>query len=242
MTSIPSLGYIFIWSDAPPYSLTCLLGDKTAGPKNGANSYGGWEQVKRKRQRSLTEWLGVDGLVMEIPILIDDFANGKSIENEITQLERMAGRTRPGAPDTEPPLIHFQSEGLVPHDFHRDPTIEWVIEDIEWGDTNRDQYGNRTRQAATLLVVEYVEDDDLAGLTSAQRKAIKKAKEHAKKGKGAKSAKEKRYVVKGPKITMEWIAAHKLGKQSRWHEIKKLNPKLHDPTKEIPAGTVVLLP
>jgi len=242
MSGPPSLGWVYFWSDSPAYSLTCLLGETSPTPTRGAQAYGGWQYIKRKRRRSLMEWLGVDGLSMDISILIDKFAEGKSVEAQITQLERMAGRSRPGVPDKEPPLIHFDSMGVVPHDYHREPQTEWGIIEIQWGDADRNTDGNRIRQAAILTVGEYVEDDNLAGLTSAQRKKIAQSKRSAKKGKGAKGAKEKRYVVKNAKETMETIAARELGKSSRWHEIAKLNPSLRDPTREIHPGTIVTLP
>lgn len=239
---IPSLGWIYIWSDSPAYSLTCLLGEKSPAPKKGVQSYGGWETIKRKRRRSLVEWLGVEPLSQEVLINIDRFAEDESVEGMITQLERMAGRNPPGQSATEPPLVHFESLGAVPHDYHREPNTEWVIGDLEWGDANRNEDGDRVRQAVTVTFTEYIEDDDLIGLTSAQKRALAKSKLSVKKGKGAKGAKEKRYVVKASNETMETIAARELGKSSRWHEIKLLNPSLHDPTKVIPAGTIVNLP
>ncbi len=242
MSGPPSLGWIYFWSDSPAYSLTCLLGETSPTPTKGVQAYGGWVNVKRRRRRSLLEWLGVDSLAQDISIIIDGFATNTSVEGPIKQLELMAGRFRPGSADKEPPLIHFDSMGVVPHDYHREPQTEWAILELQWGDAERDTAGNRIRQAVTVTVSEYIEDDNLAGLTSAQRKAIAKAKRSQKKGKGAKVAKQKRYVVKGSSETMETIAARELGKSSRWHEIKKLNPSLRDPTKVIPAGTIVTLP
>jgi hypothetical protein len=240
--SVPSLGWIYIWSDSPPYSLTCLLGDGSPTPSKGQQAYGGWEGKKRKRRRSLTEWPGVDGLSIDVPILIDNFASGHSIEPQITQLERMAGRMRPGTPDHEPPLVNFESMGVVPHDNHREPQTEWVIANLDWGDADRNIEGNRIRQAITVTFLEYIEDDDLAGLTSAQRRKLKKQKKSVKKGKGSKGAKTKRYLVKGSNETMESIAARELGKSSRWHEIQRLNPEYRDPTAVIKAGKIVNLP
>lgn len=237
----PSLGYIFIWSESPEHHLLCLLGDKAAQPAPGNNAYGGWEKVKRRRGRSLSEWIGVDGLTLSVPILIDNFAAGTSIEDQITELERMAGRSRPGAPDVEPPLVYFNAGGAVPHDYHRESSLDWVIEEIEWGDCERNTSGNRTRQAATLLVAEYVEDDDLASLTPAQRRRKQQSKTSTKKGKGAKSAKKPRYLIKNGD-TLESVAARELGKASRWVEIKKLNPKYRDPTKPLPAGQILAMP
>ena len=239
---IPSLGYVYIWSDSPEHNALALLGDKTPSHHSGVQSYGGWERIKRKRRRSIVEWLGNEPLVMDVPIIIDAFAKMESVEGIISQIEAMAGREAPGATDKEPPLVHFESMGVVPHDYHREENTDWVIEDIEWGDADRDKYGNRVRQAMTIVFAEYIEDDDLAGLTSAQKKKLAMAKRSEKKGKGAKKARQPRYVVKGSNVTMESIAKTELGKSSRWHEIKKLNPKLHDPTKVIQPGTIVLLP
>lgn len=238
----PSLGYVYVWSNAPEHHVLMLLGDTTPGPKKGSASYGGWENVKRARKRSLKEWAGIDGLVLEIPFMIDQFAQSGNIEPLITELEKMAGRTRPGAPETEPPLVQFNSGGVIPHDYHRDASIEWVIEDIEWGDADRPEGSpNRCRQAGVLIVGEYIEDDDLVSLTSAQRRKLAKAKSQSKKGKAQKKANQKRYVCKNGD-TLESIAAKELGSSSRWHEIKARNPAYRDPTKPIPAGTILNMP
>jgi hypothetical protein len=236
------LGWIYVWSDSPEYGFLALLGETASSPTQGVQAFGGWQTIKRKRRRSLVEWLGNEPMSQDVSIMIDKFISNESVEGLITQLERMAGRLKPGAPDHEPPLVHFESRGAVPHDYLREPSTEWVISDIKWGDSDRNAKGDRVRQACTITFTEYNEDDNLAGLTSAQRKKIAKSKRTAKSGKGAKKAKQKRYVVKGNNETMETIAARELGSASRWHEIKNLNPKFRDPKKIIPAGTILAMP
>jgi len=237
----PSLGAVYFWSDSPAFHFQCLLGPVSPNPAKGKQMYGGWKEVKRKRRRSLKEWDGVDGLAIEIPIIIDGFAQEKSVENEVATLEHLAGRKQSGQQSEEPPLMYFNSGGVVPHDYHKNPGIDWVIGDIIWGDADRREDGIRTRQAATVIVEEHVEDDVLGALTSAQRRKLAQSKRAKKKGKGAKQGKESRYVVKEGE-TLEKIAASQLGNSARWHELKKLNPSIRDPNKPLRAGTIVIMP
>lgn len=230
-----SLGYVTFYSFDPAYSVTMLLGD---GSPTVTGGYAGWTTVARERKRALTEWHGNEPLQIEIPILFDNYVNGTTLEPEIKTLERLAGYD---ASMDEPPLIQFNSAGVIPYDAHDAEKKNWVISDLVMGDADRNAVGNRVRQACTVTVLEYIEDDTLASQTSAERK--RKAKRAAEKKKAAarKGAGQKRYVTHNGD-TLRKIAAAKLGKASRWKEIKKLNPKYRDPKKPIPAGTILKMP
>jgi nucleoid-associated protein YgaU len=93
----------------------------------------------------------------------------------------------------------------------------------------------------TLIFEVNVEDDNLAGMTSAQRRKVMLAKQQQRRGKAFKGANVKRYVVSNA-MTLERIAAEQLGNSNRWREIRRLNPKMRDPRRIIKAGTIISLP
>lgn len=240
LTSPPSLGYVtFVsFSDnhaADGLEFTALLGDGSPTPKGG---YAGWETIDRSRRVGLTEWKGVDPLSLEIPLLFDNFADGSSIELAIRQLEKMAGLS---SDINEPPLVIFDSGGVIPHDSSNASHLDWIVSDIQWGDADRNRYGNRIRQAVTLTVMEYIDDDHLSRTSAARRRRHRRRRnQHHNQARGR--AHKKRYVVKGANETLETIAAHILHSAHRWREIRKLNPKFRDPKKKIPIGTILRIP
>lgn len=230
----PRTGFVVFESFDPHYVMECLIGDGTANPTGG---YGGWEVKPRARRRGLTRWTGNEPLVIDIPILIDYFVegDGKQGEKDIRSLEKMAGLE---AGMEEPPLIQFDSGGVVPHDRHDAPHVDWVIERIEWGDGLRGVGGNRQRQAAVVTVRQYIEDDNLHNESAAQRRRRRK-KNKRKKGKEKKGSKVKEYTVKKGD-TLAKIAARYLGSSKRWQEIAKLNG-IRDPNR-LTAGQKLRLP
>lgn len=211
------IGFVTFQSNDGKYFMECLLGDGAATPTGG---YGGWESKARARRRSFTIWSGVDPLSIDIPILIDYFAenDGVQCEKDIRQLEKMAGLEEHMG---EPPLITFDSGGAIPHDeTDTKGKRDYVIDDIQWGDVERNEWGNRTRQAAIVKVLQFVEDDALKNVSAAQRRKGKKKR--AKRGDKKRGAKKKLYTVKSGD-TLKKIAKHELGDSKRWHEIAKLN-------------------
>jgi len=231
----PGLGYITFVSYNPQFAFTCLLGDGTATPTGG---FGGWNIVSRARRRGLIEWVGNDPLKIEIPLIFDAFAedDGLRIEKDIRALEKMAGLSDD---IDEPPLLTFNSGGVVPHDAHDASQTDWVITDLVWGDADRNIYGNRVRQAATVTVTQHISDDALTIMTSAQRN--RKAKHKKDKKSAQKKAGEARYVVKAANETLESVAAKKLHDHRKWRLLRKLNPRIKDPKKILPIGTVIKL-
>lgn len=232
----PELGFITFQSYQPAYRVTCRLGD---GSPTVTGGYAGWSDVTRPRRRALTEWTGSVPMTIDIPILFDDFRAGKSIEDDVKRLEHMAGWGLIGPAPLEPPLLSFNSAGVVPHDQINGSTHDWFIDNIQWGDADRNSLGHRTRQAATVTVKQFVEDDTLSDRSAAERskiaKALKKKKGHVPK--------KKLYIVTEADVKkggLRHIAAMKLGKRSRWREIAKLN-KIRDP-KKIHKGQHLIMP
>lgn len=215
----PRVGFIIFASWDPPYEVECLLGDGAGNPIGG---FGGWAKVKRDRRRSLTEWQGNDPLEIAIPILFDNWAEGTSVENEIKQLEKLAGLGNDDTDGPEPPLIVFNTGGVISHDYHDSKDHEWVISEIDFGDCVKNQFGNRVRQIATVTVLQYIDDDVLSRLSpSKKRKKQKKGK--IKKGTERSGARQKTFIVKFTGQSLVAIAKDELGDGKRWHEIAKLN-------------------
>jgi hypothetical protein len=228
---VPAIGFVNFASDDGKYLSTALLGDGPATPTGG---YGGWTTKERPRNRAFTIWTGNDPLRIDIPILYDYFSDdevngGLKCEAQIRQLEKMAGLE---AGMTEPPLIYFDSGGAIPHDNTDAPHLDWVIENIQWGDIIRNTYGNRTRQAAVVQVMEFVPDNQI-GLSPALKHRHRRSATH-KRG-----AKNKIYIVKRGD-TLRKIAAKELHDHKRWHEIARLNG-IRDGMK-LTAGMKIKLP
>jgi hypothetical protein len=132
--------------------------------------------------------------------MLDGWAEHRSVEGDITQIEKMAlrpgGQPR-GRPLVTPPPVRII--GAVPH-----ADFTWVIAGIDWGDALRDQQsGRRLRQALTLHLLEYVEERNISALPPPPpppRKHKVKTGDNLKK-----------------------LATRYLHKSSRWGEIVKLN-------------------
>lgn len=231
----PIIGHVTFRSYVPKYEFTARLGDGAIVPSDG---FGGWDVTPRPRRRGLTEWNGNNPMTIDIPVLFDHFRAGTSVEDDVQQLERMAGW---GGQGGEPPLLAFNSGGLIPHDQHDGPTHDWVISAVAWGDADRNDHGNRIRQAATITVMEYVEDDVLSDESAAQRhKARKNAQKHkGKTGKNKKVGHLPPYTVKAGD-TISKIAKSQLKNANRWREIAKLN-HIRDP-KNIHVGQKLKMP
>lgn len=212
-----AIGFVEFGSDDGKYYVQTLLGDGTGNPTGG---YGGWSIKARARRRGFTVWDGNEPLQIDIPIMINyDNRDGVAGETDCKQLEAMAGVTK-GFTMREPPLVWFDSGGLIPHDLVDNPDQDWVIQDIQWGDCERTTYGNRWRQAAIVKVMQFIEDDEVKNVSAAQRrKGRKRAK---KRGSKLRGAKKKVYTVKHGD-TLQRIASKQLGSSKRWHEIAKLN-------------------
>lgn len=229
-----AIGFVEFGSNDQNFYMQCLLGDGTGNPTGG---YGGWSIKTRPRRRGFTIWDGNEPLQIDIPILINhEDRDGVSGERDCRQLESMAGANK-GFTMREPPLIWFDSGGVVSHDLTDNPNQDWVITNIQWGDCEKTTYGNRWRQAATVTVMQFVEDDALKNVSAAQRR--KGNKTAAKRGSRLKGAKHKIHTVKKGE-TLGKIAKTELGSAKRWHEIAQLNG-IRDPQK-LKVGEKLRLP
>jgi hypothetical protein len=245
--SAPPVGYVRVASTDPPLSVTARLSDTRPDVPSG---YGGWNEVIRPWRPPITTYQAPPALHVTLPLLLDGFAAGVSIEHDIAQLQQMA---TPTASDGATPRLHVYATGsAVPF---TDRT--WVMGDVTWGDAEMDQRGNRTRQQVTLTLYEFVEDVYLIEKSAAQR--VRNAAKVAKTQSGASAkrvtakAAKRAPGVAGRVLAMSSviatpgqgedllsIAARELGDADRWVEIAQLNG-LRDP-RSITPGQAIRLP
>jgi hypothetical protein len=151
-------GYVRVVCDDPQLSLVVLLGPE---PVRLTAGVGGWEVTPRPRQVAMTTWAGVEPLQVELGLMFDGWATGKSQE---TSLRRLLAVAR--GDDESPPGVISVEGVLLPAD-------DWVIEDVSWGDPILSATTlERVRQPVTLTLREYVPPQYL----QMRRKAIEGSK------------------------------------------------------------------
>ena len=242
MTVAPAMGWVRVSSTDPPVSLTIRLGDARPDVTAG---YGGWAEVARPRRRPLTVWTGSPGLRMNLPILLDGFVAGRSVERDIANLERLS---LPTAADGAPPRVRLAAQGgAVPH-----TDRVWVVDSLTFADgAIMNHAGNRTRQPATLSLLEYIADvrvNERSTTTQTRRQAARGEVEggrleqtcRRRQGQGEVGKKRAASSSFGDGEDLLSIAARELGDADRWVEIAQLNG-LRDP-RAIVAGQELRLP
>lgn len=186
--------YVTLQAWTVQLQVTALLGPAGAQLSGG---YGSWQQVAVPRDLAFTQWAGQNLLTMDVDLLIDGWGAQKSVENDVTSLEKLATR-QPGM-QTPPSLRIF---GPVPR-----PGTRWVIASLDYGDALRSySTGQRLRQAMTVHLLQYNEETDV--VTQPRGSAASKA--------------PRKYKVKAGD-DLHKIAARLLGKASKWPDIAKLN-------------------
>jgi hypothetical protein len=141
-------------------SVTMLRGDGAAKMTGGG---GGWSVEARPRRVGLTLWQGRDPYRMEVPILFDGWASGRSQENAISILNQM----QMGANFREPPTVTI--DGVVPV-----KNARWVIDSIEWGDDVIVSDDHRLRQDAIVRMIQYTPVETLSVRNKGQLRATPK--------------------------------------------------------------------
>lgn len=206
----------------PGAALRAMLGDGI-GQLTRPNF--GWSFVARPRQGAGTEWSGVDGWTLRVPIVFDHFRTDGSVEADVRRLYEMASN-RVG-PRVEPPVVRVFYPG-VPF-----PEFRYVINEISPTDTKVRVDGQRSYAAFDVAFLQY---NALDVLTTKKATPAKKAKAKTPASK-AKVAKARTYTVKRGD-TLAVIAA-RVG-VPKWQTIATLN-KIRDP-KAVKVGQVLRLP
>jgi hypothetical protein len=137
-------GHVRLICSDPRYDRTVLLGAEAPKISGGV---GGWETVARPRQVGMTIWQGTEPYQLELPVLFDGFATGRSREPAIRELLAAAR----GDDESEPSTWEIRGIPWLPAD-------EWILNGAEPGDQviRRNSDFSRIRQSYTLTFVEYV--------------------------------------------------------------------------------------
>lgn len=184
----------FTTTDRPVRRVSCLPGDGPPVPVDGSAII---EQVARPGLRALTRERGWNPVSLDIPILLDGFRRNRSVEPEIAQLERMAGRS--GQPHT----VKLDGTGsLVPYS-----GLTYYITNIDYGDQLLSAAGERVRVSATVTVVQVVQAET-------EKSIAKRTKARAKHAKSYR-------VKKGD--TLRSISRKVYGTPDRWDDIRRAN-------------------
>jgi LysM repeat protein len=212
----PGLVGLASWED----EWVALQGETPIRPAEG---YGGWEVIPASRNVGITQWTKSNPFRLTVPFMLDAYATpGGNVERMISILEKMA--TADG-PDRPPPALRL-SGGNVKSTYR---AMVWVIDDIDWTDPtiHSSVDGHRRRQAGTLTLLQFVDDELLAEQSPAdkQRKKSGTVKSHNTRARHG--------------DTLEKIAART---HSKLADVRKLNPTIIDPGKTIDPGTKVKVP
>jgi LysM domain len=189
----------FTTTDRPVRRVRCLPGD---GPPQTTDGHAVIEAVARPHLRGLTRERGWNPIAMDIPILLDGYRAGRSVESAIAELERMSGLT--GQPHT---IMIDGTGSLVPHS-----GLTWYITGIEHGEELLSASGERLRVAAVVSVVQVVQAETEKSIA----KRTKAKQKHASSYR----------VKKGD--TLRSISRKVYGTPDRWDDIRRAN-SISDP-------------
>lgn len=212
--------FIRILAPSAGVDLKCLMGDGPATPTGGL---GGWQQVPRPDAKSLTEWSGQDTVTQSIPLLINGFKEGNSVQGQANDIIAL-GRNTEG--DEVPPVfrifgaIHFQ-------------WLQWVLEEVEWTDeVIRDPDTTLLRQEVVLKVAEFEDPDQFRS---------ERVRHPFGTSKGGGTNYPGSQYVAHKDDTCNIIAAKVYGDRTRGKVIADKN-NIRDPNKELKPGTIIKLP
>lgn len=235
-------GFVFMKALDPGEKRKSLRLTEELGPKKPqvVSAYGGWQVTQRPRKIGLTDWVGRDPLKVAFNIMFEGSGRlpGVQTERRCRILEAMAGLD---SDDPEPPLLIVDGGGGIPHDYTRASHVTWVIETLDWSEDEeiRNHAGNRTRALANVTIMQYSEEERLAGFSAAHDVRKKKRATRKKSTKSKRGSDDKSHTVKQGE-TLSTIAANRLGNYRRWKEIADLN-NIRDPNF-IKVGQKLKLP
>lgn len=183
----------------------------------------GWEVVERPKRKGFPDWRQQPLGTLTLPLMFDGLAAGSSVELYVALLRRMAA-----SDDVQrPPTVKIS--GPVP-----DTHLIWVIESIEWGDSDRAPDGTLVRQLFDLQLLEW-QDGDVVKLRSA--KVFRDR--HQRSSIRSYSVVQ---TVKGPTgargETLMQVVVRVLGDTGKWREVAKLN-HITDPRRPLKVGRKV---
>lgn len=188
---------------------TLTIGFRDSAPK--PDGYGGWTDESRPKDKPITTWTGAPAYRQVLELLIDGYSSNDSVLADRNLLESWA---RPRTGETKQPT-RIKATGLV---LRTDPDIQWVVENLSWGESLSREDGALLRQEVTVSLLEYSAPDLLKVKTTGSSYKCKRGD------------------------TLKKIAQKQLGSSKRWTEIRDLNPKIRDPKKRLKAGRIIKMP
>lgn len=194
----------------PPVDIEVSLGEGPATPTSG---YSGWEDVPRVNRRAMTSFQGLPTFQQDVPIMLDGYREGRSVERELEQVLSLGGNVIFTATG---PMIFESGRRFV---FGDEP---------EFGEMIRNTAGALLRVRLVLKLKRYVAADE-AG-----------RKEKSKRG--VDDAVPLTYTTPGGETLWE-IVAKFFGifeASANWKRIGKLN-QITDPYRTLPAGRTIKL-
>ena len=226
-------------------TVSALLDETTPTVTEG---YGGWQEVTRARRTSYVDWPGKPTIKMQVGIVFDSWhdADPAGVMPRVKRLEAMA---LPADGVTKPPTVKLY--GYVPH-----TELTWVISQITWGESMRDQNGLLVRQKLTVTLWQFVPADIVTKSPASSVKAAAKTKTTQEKGKSTRSFVPAKHSWEPDPTanatattiytthvgeTLDSIAAKELGDWQRWKELSDLN-NIMVPFLPIPAGDKIKVP
>lgn len=112
--------------------------------------------TNRPRRTSIVTWDGDDPYRMDVPIMLDGWANETSVESDVAKIEQM----RHSQGDLVPPVLVY-IDGAVPVKGAR-----WVVESIDWGAAviwqAKGEAGYRLRQDGIIHLLQAIPQTVLA--------------------------------------------------------------------------------
>lgn len=200
----------------PPASIDFVLGD---GEITYSGGYGGWEEIERPKRSPIINWKGAPARRLQLPLLLEGFADDSSVEGDILTLSILA--TANGL--TEPPKVSVEGTGIPGSGI-----VEWVIDDLQWKAKALNDDGYRTRIEIDLTLLEAIGDD---AISETPRKPAKTYK--VQKGDTLTSIASKELGFAG-----RWREIVKLNPE---YKVKGKKKKRRDP-KDLRVGETLRLP
>jgi len=221
---------IHIIAKDPDIDLKIPMGD---GPAIITGGLGGWQTIDRQDDIAATDWVGQGPLTQDVPLLLDGYAEGDSVERAMNTVFKL-GRDARGN-ENVPPV--FTIDGPI---YFSDS--HWVLPDgsidLDPASVIRRDDGELLRQAFTLHLLEYVKPDQV------KLRGKKKTPKHQRgePGKtGGTAFPGKSYTVSKGGQSLHEIAAILYGDPGEWKAIGRAND-IADPNRKLPAGKVLKLP
>lgn len=207
--------HVTITGEAPRLSIRALM---DAEPPQITAGYGGWEEVQRPGRQALVHWTGVAAYRMTLSLVLDGWADARSVEQECHWLEWWAESHRAFS---RPSRIKVEGRA-VPKS-----SLWWAIDELGWGETLRNAVGERQRQRVSLTLVQAT---DPTGTVKVVYPTLANTA----------SGRTVRLAPPGGLVALQRLAAHELGKARYWKSIAVLNG-IRTPAA-VKTGTVLRLP